>query len=77
MSRKVLAIFCTLVVMISILTVNVYAAISSATFQLKTSKEEYNIGDTIEVTLRLTKLEADKGIVAYSGVLNYDKDNLE
>ncbi len=77
MSKKILVVFCVIVFIMSIFMVNSYAAITDAVCELKPSKSEYEVGDTIEVTLRLSKLEADKGIIAYSGVLEYDKDNLE
>ena len=77
MKRVFLTIYCIILLLISLFTTNVYAVINSFKCELIPSKTEYNVGDEILVTFKLSSLDADKGIIAYSAVLDYDKDKLE
>ena len=78
MRKKILTVFfMMLFIVTSTLSVKSFAAINSAKLDLNPSKTQYKVGDTVEITLKLSELNADKGIVAYSAVLDYDKDKLE
>ena len=79
MKNKFLVIFSIMIFIISALTINSFAVITSATASLTSSKNDYNISDNnevISVNLRLDNLNSTNGIIAYSAVLEYDKDKL-
>lgn len=77
MKRKIVTLICMIVLIMATLTVTVFARISSASCTLSSAKQEYKKGDKVVVTLRLSSLNADKGIIAYSAKLDYDKSNLQ
>lgn len=77
MKNKILVLSCMVMFIISILGSNVFATISSATCTLNTPKSQYEVGEEVVVTFRLENLDADKGIISYSAVLDYDKTALE
>ena len=79
MKNKFLIILSIMLFIISALTINSFAAITSATVSLTSSKSSYNVNDDneiISVKLKLDNLESTNGIIAYSAVLEYDKDKL-
>ena len=77
MKRKLLTLFFIVSLMISLLSSNVFGAITSVKCSLNTPKNQYNVGENVVVTFRLDELNADKGIIAYSAVLDYDKEALQ
>ena len=66
-----------IVVMLILLTTSVYATISAELgFKIQANNSVYP-GDNFQVTLRLTKLEADDGIKAVEGYIDIDENVVE
>lgn len=79
MKNKILTILGIVIFIICVLTENCFAVITSATAVLTASKSSYelnNENEVITVTLKLSNLQSNNGVIAYSAVLEYDKDKL-
>ena len=77
MKNKILTIISIVIFTICALSINVFSVITSSTFKMSTSKETYNVGEEVTLTLRLDSLTADRGIISYGAVLEYDKSALK
>ncbi len=73
--KRILKISFVLLLLISCV-LTVYATIT-ADVTLSTSKSKYSKDEEIVVTVKLTNLESEKGIIAFGAVLEYDKENLQ
>lgn len=70
---------CFIVTIISIIFgigANTYATIDGK-IELNTEKSEYSKDEQVSVEVKLCNLNADNGIIAFVGELEYDKNNLE
>ncbi len=79
MKNKILTLLAIFIFLISIMSVNSFAIITSANASLSVEKSSYNLDEedeVITVTLRLDNLKSNNGIIAYSAVLEYDKNKL-
>lgn len=74
MKRKIIAL--SLILVIVTLISNVYA-VSTCKVDLKTGRSEYNKNDEIIVSVELSDIQDEKGIIAIGGTLEYDKNSLE
>lgn len=54
---------------------NVYA-ILNCNIDIKTNKSQYSKNEEFTVNINLSNVKADKGIIAFGGTLEYDKDSL-
>ena len=79
MKRKIFIISVVMLILTSVLTMDVYAqsSITSATITISSDKEKYNPGDTVEFTISLKDLQADKGIMSMGAYLEYNSNLLE
>ncbi len=79
MKRKIFIISIIMLILTSVFTIDVYAqsSITSATITISSDKEKYNPGDTVEFTISLKNLQADKGIMTLGAYLEYDSNLLE
>lgn len=79
MKNKILTVLSIIILIVTTLSITSLATITSASASLKASKESYNLDDEediVSVTLRLDSLKSNNGVIAYSAVLEYDKDKL-
>ena len=77
MKNKLLILPYIFMLIVCAFSTNVCAVINSSNCTLSTPKNEYSIGEEIVLTFRLDSLNADRGIISYSAVLEYDKTALE
>lgn len=73
--KKVVSLTLILVIMMTLVT-SVYAA-SSYKVALKSNKKELKKGDEFTVSVNLSNIQDEKGIVALGGTLEFDEKSLE
>ncbi len=78
MKNKVLIISTIMFLIISLLPISVLAAnITSAQVTMTASKTEFIPGETVEYTVSVKNLDADRGIAGFGAVIEYDPNVLE
>ncbi len=77
MSKKILITSVIIILLITLLSVNVFAvSITSATVMAVPSKNEYESGETVEFIISLKDLNASSGILGLGAYLDYDSNLL-